>query len=360
MIDKIDIVHIKQHVDNRYFHIDRIIEYLTIHEIVGNEIFKHSLKDNIDPRIERVINQTFRWLEGRHGYTPLPVKTFLKRLQFYYYIPNEDFDYGCLGFVLGGKNSLLTSDKDHDNKEKLEELYNILESMYYEYNIEITDIFQYVTKQTGYVSENEIFLQWYHYLKLCKQLSIKNPTPDNFIYEYNMILEKSALEPIIYEINFTAYTGAFHRTGNRITFEGIFPCDENKNPVMKWIGLRVKNVNIDSCSCEKGERGELTFEIKPNSVIHALNIYNDSETDEDNWYQLYAGPQHMEFNCSEIKRTREKFKYTQKQVAEAVGASVRTYQKWESGETTPDGHYLLRILNWLDISDVQDVITFTN
>ena len=68
----------------------------------------------------------------------------------------------------------------------------------------------------------------------------------------------------------------------------------------------------------------------------------------------------MEFNCSEIKRTREKFKYTQKQVAEAVGASVRTYQKWESGETTPDGHYLLRILNWLDISDVQDVITFTN
>lgn len=49
---------------------------------------------------------------------------------------------------------------------------------------------------------------------------------------------------------------------------------------------------------------------------------------------------------------------TQAEVAEAIGTSVRTYQKWENGNTTPDGHNLLRIMNWLDIRDVQDLIEF--
>ena len=45
-------------------------------------------------------------------------------------------------------------------------------------------------------------------------------------------------------------------------------------------------------------------------------------------------------------------------MADAVEANIRTYQKWENGETKPDGYYLLRILNWLDIPDVNDIITY--
>lgn len=67
----------------------------------------------------------------------------------------------------------------------------------------------------------------------------------------------------------------------------------------------------------------------------------------------------MYFDFQAIRSAREHLKYTQKQVAEAVGAPVRTYQKWETGETTPDGHYLLRILNWLDLPDVQYVIRYS-
>jgi transcriptional regulator with XRE-family HTH domain len=52
-------------------------------------------------------------------------------------------------------------------------------------------------------------------------------------------------------------------------------------------------------------------------------------------------------------------KYTQRDVADAIGATIRTYQKWENGETTPDGHYLLRLMNWLDIRDVQEVVRYT-
>ena len=49
---------------------------------------------------------------------------------------------------------------------------------------------------------------------------------------------------------------------------------------------------------------------------------------------------------------------TQANVADAIGTSVRTYQKWESGETTPDGHYLLRLMNWLDIDSVQSLVKY--
>ena len=59
-----------------------------------------------------------------------------------------------------------------------------------------------------------------------------------------------------------------------------------------------------------------------------------------------------------LKINRKRLKYTQQEVADAVGATTRTYQKWESGETTPDGYYLLRLMNWLDIRDVQDVVQY--
>ena len=51
---------------------------------------------------------------------------------------------------------------------------------------------------------------------------------------------------------------------------------------------------------------------------------------------------------------------TQQDVAAAIGASVRTYQKWESGETTPDCQNLIRIMNWLDIPDIQQLISHTH
>ena len=76
------------------------------------------------------------------------------------------------------------------------------------------------------------------------------------------------------------------------------------------------------------------------------------------WIQVYAGPQTMDFNYKVIKERRTELGYTQQQVADAVCANVRTYQKWESGETTPDGYYLLKILNWLDIPNINDVITY--
>ena len=66
----------------------------------------------------------------------------------------------------------------------------------------------------------------------------------------------------------------------------------------------------------------------------------------------------MEFNYKALKEFRVARGFTQKEMADAIGANVRTYQKWEGKNSTPDGHYLLRIMNWLQIDDVQDLIFY--
>ena len=66
----------------------------------------------------------------------------------------------------------------------------------------------------------------------------------------------------------------------------------------------------------------------------------------------------MEFDYNALKEYRKARGFTQKEVADAIGANARTYQKWENNESTPDGHYLLRIMNWLQIEDVQSLIKY--
>ena len=104
----------------------------------------------------------------------------------------------------------------------------------------------------------------------------------------------------------------------------------------------------------------LSLEITPKTVIHVLNFYNDRDDNFDEWYQIYAGPLTMYFDHTVLKDRRKKMGYSQEEVALAIDTTVRTYQKWESGETTPNGHYLMRLMNWLDIPDVQYVIQYTD
>lgn len=63
----------------------------------------------------------------------------------------------------------------------------------------------------------------------------------------------------------------------------------------------------------------------------------------------------MEFDSEALKEIRKRENLSQRQVAEAIGASVRTYQKWESGNTTPDSHHLLRLMNIIDIRDTKEL-----
>jgi DNA-binding XRE family transcriptional regulator len=350
MITQTEMNIIEQYVDEQYFDREKLLKYLKMHSIVGNEIFSYC-----DKRKSRDGTASYtNWLDDEYGYSPLPIKDFIRRVPFYFYVNNHSkHRVGNLGHLISG----LDNWKGETSSISLDTLYQALEYMFYEKRISLEDIFCYITDQTGYVSQTETFLQWNHYLHLCTELDWYDLLPNCFISSYNEALEKGGYSPIIYEIQEIGIGDVYFRTGTQMEFEGTFPYDRDGNPVMKWIGLDVKNPGQIRCSQEQSRRGRLFIELKPNTIIHALNCYN-YENDDDIWCQIYAGPQTMEFNHEILKTNRKRLKYTQQQVADAIGATVRTYQKWENNETTPDGHYLLRLMNWLDIRDVQDVVQY--
>ena len=82
---------ILQYVDDSYYDRDKLIKYLSMHDIVGNEVFAYC-----DRKAQRKHKQTYsNWLDDDKGYSPLPVSQFVKRIPFYFYtkdIASADLD----------------------------------------------------------------------------------------------------------------------------------------------------------------------------------------------------------------------------------------------------------------------------
>lgn len=352
MITKEQEKFIRSAVNPKYYDVGKLIKYLSMHDVVGNEIFQYC-----DKRVDDRENNTYsQYLDDEEGYMPLSVSRFVLRAPFYFYTDHLDARtvarMGSLGYVLAA-----CSEDIADGRISLETVYGALEFMYYELKLPLVEIFSYWIDQGNTVS-SKYFLRWNHYLHLCVNLGITDYYPERLITAYNELLEASGLQPIIYEVSEYFAGEYYQRDGKRLCLEGYFPCDEDGKPIMKWIGVQAPGAKKISCDCKKSRMGNLWIDITPKTVVHLLNVYNSKDDRDDYWYQVYTGPLTMEFDYTILKDKRKQLKMTQQEVAEAVGANVRTYQKWENGETTPDGHYLIRLLNWLDISDIQLAIRY--
>ena len=60
----------------------------------------------------------------------------------------------------------------------------------------------------------------------------------------------------------------------------------------------------------------------------------------------------MCLDMAKMRKFREA-RGSQQAVAAALGVDERSYRKWESGRTHPDGFNMLRLLLYLEIEDVQ-------
>lgn len=369
---------IEQYVNSEKFDVLKLVSYLEKHDVVKNDIFV-KCKKNKKWSIEE------NWcLKSGYGFEPISVDTFIKRIPFYFYESDEKKKWG-------GTLSIYVR-KEYAEFDSLEELYQGLEFLFYEQGLSLYEIFNYPLDQINTPSEKtgieafseslarsqfiesgidtEMFMKrWIHYLKLCDELKWNDKKPKRFITRYNEALEYLGLEPVIYYAN-RYYNEWFFREGNFYTCFGHFPCDEKGEPIMKWIGIKVRNAKKITFDADKSRGGMLVIELAPNTSIHAVckyiptddeeDILIDVQEDEEYWTQIYEGPLNMQFNHKALKEIRMDKGMTQIELASAVGASVRTYQKWEGGETTPDGHYLLRIMNWLNITDVQQLINYSD
>jgi len=320
---------------------EKLIDYLNRHDIVGNEIFPYLIKSKSDIKYEYI-------------YNPQKYDVFIKRLPIYFYENKvESGNIGDFSQYAIGLYQNMVGHKEY--AKKLEELYNTVEWMYYHHKLELSTIFNYPVDQTGYVSKTNFLMQWANYLDLIEEYRLENNTPDCFIVEYNYVLEKAGMKPIVYDIE-EQFSGEYvFRTGNIIKVEGVFPCDENGNPIMRWIGIDVIDSTKIWAEVNEKSEGYLYIKVNPKTAIWGLNCWGLNEDGTDCWYRLYVGPLLMEFDYKRLKQCRQREKLTQKQVAEAIGSAERTYQKWESGTTTPDCIYLLRLMNILNIKEVDEL-----
>lgn len=349
MLTNTQIQMIENYVSADLFDIVKLKKYLNTHETVGNEVFTYCDRGKASCS-DRGHHSYSHWLDDEYGFNPVPTAIFIKRIPFYFYV-SEFEDLGDLIFSI-------YDDKVTKKPELLEKVYAELEFLFYEKRFALDQIFTYMIDQYGVVMAP--FLSWAEYIHFCDDLGWDDYFPASFISKYNMALEAMGKDPIIYEVEEQPYTtDMFFRNGKVVEFSGCFPMDEEGNPVLRWTNVRVKNAVMISCDQKKSESlATLKIELGPRTVIYGKNFYNSWAKDE--WYQVYAGPLLMEFDYSSIKNKRKQLGFTQQEVADAIGTTVRTYQKWEGGETTPDGHYLLRLMNWLDLPDPQFVISYTN
>jgi len=346
MLSKEDDKIINTYVDPDKFDIEALRRYVSRHENIEGDVFAECCPSEADAN-------PYHWpacLPLNNEYLPVDRATFIRRIPFYFYTHPEYNVWGSLSWTLSSiKSELLDPAASLAEKTSLlEKVYGELEFMFYDKGFSLEDIFSYIPSQYGVVSGP--FLSWAEYIHLCDELGLDDYFPESFISSYNRALEAVGKSPVIYKINpvLTYSSECFYRRGRVFTFEGTFPVDENGDPVIRWTNLRIENAEEISCTTKQSHDGSLFVTVTPETMIEACDIYGD---DANAVYVLYAGPKHLDFDNTALRRLRKSRGYTQKEVADAIGASVRTYQKWESGVTTPDSRYMLRLLNWLDISD---------
>lgn len=360
--------------------IRKLKSYLCSHDKIGVDVFEYCQKK----KVVHFFSGTGRMVPAgfEHGYTEeIGRDAFIRRIPFYFYQPGRsEKDFGRSRGML----TYYRMDWGDGYFEDAEELYNGLEFIFYTVGLSQEQIFEYPIQQvrnpdadmrhpldralasameTGNLDAGAVLFRWVDYLRICMEQCRSDYMPERFITAYNHALELDGREPVMYCTTHDIYDSHCLRQGRAYVFDGNFPCDDDGAPIMEWIGIRVKNAKSIKFTAAKSRHGDLVIEITPTTVIYAVRgeKFDQLERDKDgkiDWYPVYSGPRNMCFDHTALKSFRTGQHMTQAEVAEAVGTSVRTYQKWERGDTTPDGQNLLRIMNWLDIGDVQDLVKF--
>lgn len=390
MITEKDIQIIREYVPEKFFNQEKLIKYLSLHETVGVEVFGYVAKNIYEDASGESFRTVLPFLfsgdaRGSEEFLPETVETFIRRIPFNFYHSGEDrrvdesgketivwkpVEITELTYAIGD-DPMSTIFSHRNIILTLEDAYSKLEYLFYKKKYTVEQIFNYPDSIT-WTGSSDMYGDWFDYIDMSLKLGWDDLMPSRFYYKYNLAREALGIEPIIFPImeydceawaRDRSQVKFYKRGGNKFEFFGIFPCDENNEPVLRWIAIDIKDAESIVCTEKNELECFMTVTLTPKTVIHAQitdrdEIGNELPDTEPQWIQIYAGPQTMSFNYKILKEHRNSLGYTQQEVADAVQANIRTYQKWENGETKPDGYYLLRIMNWLDIPNINDAIIY--
>lgn len=365
---------VRKNIIPDYFEVERMIEYLNNHSLIGKEVFDYSFT--------RTARNSVVWT-FLSIMAPVTRDTFIKRLPIYLYDlahPEEDSPMSMLFDSF--KNYYLSSedfDEDYFGQRNeypegfdLEPLYLIIQKIIYDYKIPLKKVFSYIESQFGSLENYEIFLYWYQYINLVSNLNEGNVFPRNILYSLNVELEKNGKEPIMFYPAVIDDLGhyAAYKTGNRFCVGGYFPTDENDNIVRKWVAVWVENAKNPSLEqLKKTEernrkirkrtaalRRTLCIELTPDTMIFLGNeeriqtgYFEEEIVPRNYWEQAYVGPKNMKIDCAAIIAAREARHLSAKDVADATDINPRTYQRIEAGDSSPDGLNIIKLIDFLNL-----------
>lgn len=376
---------IRKYVNQQYFNVNTFISYLNNHDYIGLEIFEESLLSNNE------VGWTYL------NYLKLTRRDlFIKRIPLYFY--DLDCEIGDLtltklfdeyklyieGNAMSGPKMAWALDESIEQAEynsfDFEPLYKILDEIIHDIKVPIHLVLDYMRRQCGESFKYFVFDVWYKYAKIVPNLNENNVFPKNILYAYNIELEKQGKSPIIY-YPLVDSEGNFFCTkiGNELLIGGLFPFDDKGKIISRWIGVWCEN-DVNPTQKDLAETGKhnhqiakrdksgpilrVTLKIKlgPDSLVFAAkhivvghNMFGEEQT-TDLWEQIYVGPKKMEFNYQTISEKRESMNLSLKQVSEATNINVRTLQRIENNESTPDGLNLIKLMDYLGIKNYDSLI----
>lgn len=345
MITKDQEQFIREHISPKCFNCERVIEYLRLHDMVGREVFCYS-----SPK-----EYVYAHIGDNDLYTPIDTDLFVRRIPFYFYVPAENDKR--LGMTMTELLLTMMLFLKKGVGYSIEDVYLVFEELFYRYNLSVADIVNYLEVITDDGHRPEMLFYWEHYLELCDKLSVEDKMPKEFLSAYNNALESVGELPIIWNVNDDEGEFSFERKSNEIIVNGLFPYDNNGAPILKWIGIWIENsgyikvepvyslYNGREFSCK-----ELHVGITPRT-----KVYLPKKLDNDRiiWHTIYVGPKEMSFNSNALRTRRKEKGLTQQEVSDIIGVQVRTYQKWEKGQSIPDGYNMIRLMNCLNIDSAQ-------
>lgn len=344
MITKEQEQFIREHISSRCFNCERVIEYLQLHDMVGREVFWYS-----SPK-----EYVYAHVGDNDLYTPIDTDLFVRRIPFYFYVP-ADNDKRPGMTMTDLLSSMIIFSRERVGCS-VEDVYLVFEKLFYRYNLSVVDIVNYLEVITDDGHRPEMLFYWEHYLELCDKIGIEEKMPKEFLSVYNHTLESVGELPIIWDVNDDDGEFCFERKNNEIIIYGLFPYDKNGEPILKWIGIWIENSSyiktepVFSYSGHEFSCKKLHIGITPHTKIYLPKKFDEEKI---TWHTIYVGPKEMAFNTNVLKARRKEKGFTQQEISDVIGVQVRTYQKWEKGESIPDGYNMIRLMNCLNIDSAQ-------
>lgn len=347
-------------VNKQKFDTEKLIGYLPTHEIITKDIFNVF---HVENRFVRSIQDTYL-----NFFVDIPRETFIKRIPIYFYDSNNDntrctindLFQSCINYL-----NYIHSGKLNVNYliSQIEELYNKLEYVIYNRNINLKNLLDYLLNQGGIEHLYYVFNYWFEYIMLCEA--------NNRIFPFNVLTSlnneriKNQMPPYIFSpmvkhVNIENY--------ETVKINGLFPTEENGGIIFKWTGLWNENINELSSSTTNNIElingqfrvtkinqpillNEVRISVNPNSkVLISKHIIVNGELTPV-WEEIYLGLNVIEFDPKILVMIREERRKSQKDMAENLGVNLRTYQRMEAGESMPGALDLIKIMYYLGVAN---------